>query len=241
MAFGTDYTGGNTRYLNIMDGKLVERVAEGTPGAVARTNKIGNVVHELKGDFVSGKLIGVVANRVRQTESYGEFRSTVLTIEDGPERFSVEVNQQSAYWSQLCQQVPSIDLNKHIRVRTYDFQGKDKDGKPKRVVGLAIYQRINENGPWTKENSSKLDWNWYGDKVGDLPPLDEVVFKGKKEIDDTKRVEYWVNMLENFSNELPDATKASETSAQPAQAQPATAQAPPVTGSFGDDDENLPF
>ena len=48
-------------YLSVSDGKIVRRFKEPTAQSKARTNKMGNTVHEESYDYVEGMITGITA------------------------------------------------------------------------------------------------------------------------------------------------------------------------------------
>ena len=55
---------GNTIYLSVFGGKITRKVKDAnTPGAVERTNKKGNIVHEVLYDNLSGTLTGLSSGK----------------------------------------------------------------------------------------------------------------------------------------------------------------------------------
>jgi hypothetical protein len=57
----------NKLYLNISEGKIVQRVPAGTPNAESRAKKDGTLIYELRYSFISAVITSI---SIRESEFY---------------------------------------------------------------------------------------------------------------------------------------------------------------------------
>lgn len=212
----------NKIYLSVADGKIVQRVKEGTPGSVARAKKDGVLVHELKYGFITGTLIGI-STRTSQYQG-GELKEWQFEITDGGENYLLSMMFDSRYATSflfaLCN--PSVDLSQPITINPWMKVVDDK----KRT---ACY--LNQNG-------ETIEWYFTKDNPRNLPDLVATKFKGKDVWDSFDRMVF----LEAFVNQnvVPKLTKPVSIVAQGFD-QLAPAYADPSAGNIIPEDDDLPF
>jgi hypothetical protein len=160
----------NHTYLGIMGGKIVQKVPEGTDGAVQRINKSGVTVHEVRYDFVGGILreIGVSNN-----SEYGS--QWLFTLQDGTETYCLQVSENSRALTSLLFALPNCDLKKPIAVYPYDFT--DAEGK-------------NRSGVTLKQDDKKIAWFFTRENPQGLPELQQVTLDGKETWDSSERMKF---------------------------------------------------
>ena len=217
MARGTNNNDGNAVYLRIAEGKIVETVDEGTPGAVSRTTKPsddhpnGRIVWERKDDYVDGVITSIYR---KEREYKGEaMNSLVLRMADKGESYLLEIKEGSRYWSSIMLRLPNIDLTKSVRVSPYDFT--DKEGR--RVIGLNVIQ-----------GNSKVEPKWSKTSPGDLPQGKQVRVNGKTVWDFEERDQYLLKVMKTISDKMRSADDAFEGSKA-------------EVSVVADDDDGLPF
>lgn len=164
-------TGGN--YITILNGKLCQRVPEGTEGAITRVNKIGNTVHEKFYDSFTGKLesIEVKDGTYGKTWNFG-FR-------DKEDLYTLQLSYSNSFATAFLKQLPHVDLTKEMRVSP---STKEVDGKNRSSLF------INQDGKALKHAFTR-------DNPNGMPDMEQVTVKGELVWDDTKRMEFLENMV----------------------------------------------
>ncbi|MHA1903892.1 MAG: hypothetical protein ACW977_07970 [Candidatus Thorarchaeota archaeon] len=163
---------GNAKYLNVMFGKVVQKVKADTEGAISRVNKNGDTVYENHYDSFSGSLVSA---RIESTEKYGDF--VELVMESDGDYFNVQFPVRSGYGRSFMYRLPNLEVTEEFEITPYDFENNEG----KRVSGLNLYQ-----------NGEKILSFWTRENPGKLPELEEVEFQGKTRWDDGKRTKYLV-------------------------------------------------
>ena len=177
-------------YLNIMFGKLVQKVNANTQGAIERENKKGNTVYELYHD----KLTGIIADAKIEESEYGA--RMVLTVNDNGETFFVQFNVDSPNGRSFLFKMNNMDFSTKITIAPYSFEDKDTE---RTVTGISFYQ-----------NDDKVMNTWTKDKPGKLPAMEKTTFKGKEVWDDTKRMKFLAKEFSKFDFSTPELVDADE-------------------------------
>lgn len=160
----------NRTYLSVADGKIIQRVKEGTPNAIQRVTKNGKVVYELKYSNVSGFLSGI---SIKENE-FG--KDWIFELEDGGEVFALQMMYNSRYATTLLNALcnPDVDFNLPITITPWS---KEVDGKQKTSTYL-------------KQGEEDIKWYFTKDNPNGMPPLEQVEFKGKLQWDDFKIMKF---------------------------------------------------
>lgn len=160
----------NRTYLSVADGKIIQRVKEGTPNATQRTTKNGKVVYELKFSNVSGFLSGI---SIKENE-FG--KDWIFELEDEGQVYALQMMYNSRYATTLLNALcnPDVDFNLPITITPWS---KEVDGKQKTSTYL-------------KQGEEDVKWYFTKDNPNGMPPLEKVVFKGKEQWDDFKIMEF---------------------------------------------------
>ena len=217
----------NTMYLYIIKGHLMQKVDEGTHGAVKRVweNKqdgSSGTKYELQFKNLTGHITGIDFKE----SDFGE--QCIVKMEANGESAHLQMGLDSRYFSSFAQRFKNINLNLEVTLNAYDFE---KDGKKR--SGISITQdgkkvesyfwdsvtRTNINGLPLPENNGenydKDDWIYYFSKVKkflkahieneftNISGHDEV-FPSKMAKPANKLVEHSKNEpLENVDDDLP--------------------------------------
>lgn len=163
-------SGGNMTYLNVMFGKLVQRVNADTNGAIKRVNKRNADVYELHHDSFEGQLVEAMINK----GEYGE--SIDLVFNDDGKSYKISIGLRTAYGRSFLFKTPNIDPTEVFSITPYSFEDKDTG---KTISGVTI-----------RQNGEKLENFWTKDKPGKLPALKEVELSGEKRWDDGDRIKF---------------------------------------------------
>ena len=166
---GLSSNSGNVIYLNVKNGK------------VARKNANGDI--QLF-DSVEGVITAV---DFKDDEYNGQkFRKLVLTIEDGGEKYLLQVRTDSGSFRGLTQSIANADINSAVKLIPSSKTGDN--GKPQTTIFVSQHGK-----------ALKWKWKWNKDHQGDLPPLEKVKIKGQDVYDNSKQLEYF----EQFWKALP--------------------------------------
>jgi hypothetical protein len=156
----------NRIYLSVADGKIIQRVKEGTPNAIQRTTKNGKVVHEIKFGSLSGFLSGV---SIKENE-FG--KDWIFEIEDEGQVYALQMMYNSRYATTFLNALLNPDVNLSLPI-TITPWSKEVDGKAKTATYL-------------KQGDDDIKWYFTKDNPNGMPPLEQVEFKGKLQWDDFK-------------------------------------------------------
>lgn len=167
----TPVTRQHTRYFNPLGGVFVERVAEGTEGAVKRTTspKTGQPkeVWEIHFEDVGGRLTSI---EVEETDFGKKYK---LGFNYVGEFHSVSIPVESRYGDSLMNKIGSVDLSKDFMLKCYSFTPK---GEAKKREGINIFQNDQKlpyyftqedpkGKPAPEENMDADDWKIYNIKA----------------------------------------------------------------------------
>ena len=155
-------------YLSVSDGKIVRRFKEPTAQSKARTNKMGNTVHEESYDYVEGMITGIT---VRDSD-YGKF--WCVNIQDGADSYILQFQYSGGNANSFLKSIPNADLRKPIRIRP----AVEIDGDKKRSKLFLV------------QDDKALRWFWTKDNPGQMPNLKKIKIKGVEQWDDSDMMEF---------------------------------------------------
>lgn len=156
------------KFITILQGKFCIRAKEGDQGAIQRTNKLGKVVWEKFYDRFTGKLTSIKVS----DGTYG--KSWNFGFKVGDESYTLQLSYSNSFATAFLKMLPNIDLTKDITLSPSVKKEGDK-------VKSSLF--VNQDGVAIKHAYTKEIPNG-------LPPMEEVVVKGQKQWDDTKRIEF---------------------------------------------------
>jgi hypothetical protein len=186
------------KFFTIYNGKICIRVKEGTEGSIARTNKVGNTVHEVFYDSFTGLLTNIKTSE----SAYGKSWNFDF-VDNSGEKYTLQLSYSNSFATQFLKILPNIDLSKEF---TISPSSKIEDGKTK--SSLFVNQ---DNKPlkhaYTKENPNGL------------PKLEKKMLKGQEVWDDTEMLLFLENMIQtdiipklsNVSQETPVSIDSFDT------------------------------
>lgn len=219
---------GNKTFLSVADGKIIQRVKEGTPGAIQRITTTGKTVHELKYSNVEGFLKGITTKE----NEYG--KDWLFDIEDKGEYFTLQIMFNSRYATSLLNALanPDVDFSKPITITPWC---KEVDGKKKTSIYL-------------KNGGEDVSWYFTKDTPNGMPPLTKVMFKGKEQWDDTDIMNFLEQYVKTVINPKIESTKFSApkpgSGLQPSKeyaAPNAPVYSAPISPQNAPDEDDLPF
>lgn len=173
MGFHGSTSGPKTTWAKFAEGKIVLSSKDPREGYHARTNKMGNVVHEQHHDAFTGYLQDI---QISESE-YG--KQFVFRFLDGVDYYNITAGYSSRYAKSLLNALcaPQCDLGEKLTLQPYSF----KNEQDKTITGVTVHQR-----------GDKIPVGY--DKTV-LPPLREVTIKGQTVYDDTEVMDFFVDKL----------------------------------------------
>lgn len=176
-------------YLNIMFGKVVQKVKSDTPGAVSRTNKNGETVYEINHDKLTGKISSI------KVEEHDQFGKQIRIVVDDDQQYLLTISMRGGYGTGFLFRMMNVDFSKEVTFVPYLIP--QEDSKPDKAV-LVLYQDDKKvESFFTKENKNGL------------PELEPITVKGKKTWDDTKRIIFLERVIEEKIQPKIEAAKSS--------------------------------
>lgn len=145
-----------------------------------RTKKDGSKTWENYHKNIKGKITSI---KMRDTD-FGQQLSVIIDNE-----ITLNMAFDSKYATSILTKLRNINFEKELTLSSYDFE--DKDGK--RHIGLSLIQ-----------DGHKIESNW-----DEVPQLEEKKKAGKVTWDNTNRVNYFADLLNNFKI---DSKKTEEES-----------------------------
>lgn len=174
-------------YLQVSKGKLVRQFSSPTEKSVARVNKNNKTVYEEFYDSLTARLREI---KVKEND-FGKFWT--LVFNDGETNYFVDLNYSGGYAISFLKALPNADLNIDMTI----VPKFTEDGDKKSSV---IF--INQAGRGLKHY-------WTRDNPGDLPDLKKIRVKGKDTWDDSDRLEFLLDYVNNNINPKIGGSKPS--------------------------------
>lgn len=202
MAFGTKTS---AIYFSCTQGKLVRQLKAKTERSVERVNKMGATVHEEHYDYVSG----VMTKIDKKVKEYGVYWH--IHMQDEGENYIIELPYSSGYTNGFFFALPNIDITKKVTIIP-DY--KKEGDKARSTIFLS-------------QNGKVAKWHYTKDNPNGMPELKKIKKKGKEEWDDTDRMEF----IENYVNQQ----------VNPKLATPAIPAANDEDQAPADDDDDVTF
>ena len=162
-------------FLTISNGKLVRQVKEKSENSVSRVNKMGREVHELFYD----SLTGILKDIGKKESEYGSFWKIIL--ESDGKLYQVEFNYSGGYATSFLKALPNVDLSKPFTIAPK----LTIEGDKKKSVMF-----INQNGG--------VKHYFTRDNPNGLPDLSKIKVKGKDTWDDSDRMEFLEQYVQNY-------------------------------------------
>lgn len=204
MALGTN-NNTNKIFLNVIKGKICQRVSKDTDGAVSRKNKKDEIVYELQHGFVIGKIVDITTKE--SDYGSGSVPNWEITLDDVGEKYILNLPISGRVTNGILFRLPNINLKEEVKIIT--FLDKEKEDRTVLIV---------------QQNGKTVPVAYKKDAPNGLPQLEKVMFKGKEEWDDTKQQLFIKNMIETTIKPQLNAIN-----------QPATPPAPVVQPQDDDD------
>lgn len=161
-------------YISILQGKFVQRVQDGTEGAVTRVNKVGKTVHEKFYDRFTGLLTDI---KIKESTDYGKTWEFVFDVNGN--NFILQLPYSGSFSSQFLKMLPNVDLEKPVTLTPVI---KEEDGKPKSTLF------VNQGDVTIKHAYTRSIPNG-------MPELKKIMVKGQEVWDDSDVLIFLTNMV----------------------------------------------
>lgn len=150
-------------FVNIKEGKFII--------------KEGDVKKEY--NYIEGWITGL---EIKDDEYQGKaFKKLMITLEDGIERFQLQMRLDSGYGRAFCCLIPNVDPLKDVNISlSYKVENK----KPQ--AGLFI-----------RQGTTPIKWAFTRDNPNGLPELKSTVHKGETLWDNTDQERFFIDLLLN--------------------------------------------
>jgi hypothetical protein len=193
-------------YLNIRDGRLVQQVPKGTPGAIERTviNSRGEQVpvNECFYKSVAGMLVNISVYAISQdSPEWGE--RWIFTLRENSTVFRLQVNEKASSLYSILFALPNCNFSLPIYFRPYDFVSNEG----KRKIGVTLKQGNDETAP-------KVSWFFTREAPHGMPPLKQYTAEGKEHYDNYDRRMFLRQYVQdNIVPKLSEGGKTAHTAA----------------------------
>jgi hypothetical protein len=162
-------------FLQISNGKIVRQSKVPVENSVSRINKLGREVHELFYDSINGVITDVIT---RESE-YG--KSWVVSIKSEGKLYKLEFNYSSGYATTFLKALPNVSFGNIVTLSPKLII----DGDKKKSVLF-----ISQDGKGLKHFFTR-------DNPNGLPELKKIKIKGKESWDDSDRMEFLEQYVQN--------------------------------------------
>ena len=162
-------------FLQIANGKIVRQSKTPVEGSVSRINKLGREVHEL----FYNSLTGIIKDITTRESDYG--KSWIVKINSDGRSYQLEFNYSSGYATTFLKALPNVKFNQLVTLSPKLII----DGDKKKSVLF-----ISQDGKGLKHYFTK-------DNPNGLPDLKKIKIKGKESWDDSDRMEFLEQYVQN--------------------------------------------
>lgn len=121
-------------YYRVSAGKVRKTTDENDPNAIKRTIELKEGGTKDVYEIVKKGIEGRIDSLKIDDGNYG--RTLVVGVDDGFDKFFLNVPWESSYCRTLLEKINAIDLSKDVTLIPYSFKGSD--GKTK--TGISVYQ-----------------------------------------------------------------------------------------------------
>jgi hypothetical protein len=174
MALGNN---NNAIFLNIADGKIIRRFPNPTKDSKERVltkgPNAGKIVHEEHYSFVEGLIIDI------QTKDSDYGKSWIVVIQDGEEKYNLQMDYSGGYSSAFLKALPNVDLSSKVKLSPK----MTIEGDKKKTTMF-----VNQHGQAAKHFYTK-------DQPNGLPQMKKIKVKGKEQWDDSDMMSFFENMV----------------------------------------------
>ncbi len=154
---GLETNDGSLLYLNIKNGKIAYK----KDGEKKETDAVSGVITAIKFE-----------DKEYEGKKYVQL---ALTIVDGAEKFILQMNTDSGYFSTFCNALRTGDPTKRIKISPW----------------LEVKGTKKKSGIFVEQFGNALKWYSKKDNPMDVPPLESTEFGGKTLWSSQKQQDYW--------------------------------------------------
>lgn len=180
---------GNTndlKYIGTFEGKFVMRVSEGTEGAQSRVNKLGNTVHEIRFNKLTGQLVDII----EKDGDYGKRYQFVFSNKG--DKAALESSLKGNLASAIINRLPNLDLSSPFEIVSRYNNEKG-----------SAYFFINQDGEEVKDyfqtwDSDTKKWTLHHK----FPAWEKIIVDGEEKWDSTKQIAYQKKVVAKYLPEL---------------------------------------
>lgn len=123
------------RYVTILsDGRIHEKVAEGTDGAVLRQYETSSGEKGEKWELIYKKLEGYITKVEFEDGDFGE--NLLITFKDGETEIILAIGVSGSFGEDLLKKLPAVDFSKRVGISPYAFENE----KGRMVKGVSVWQ-----------------------------------------------------------------------------------------------------
>ncbi len=189
-------------YIGTFNGKFTRKVAEGTEGAITRTNKNGKVVTEVQFNVINGILTDI---KERDSE-FG--KRYAFVFQAGDDKLQLESSQKSNIATTIINRLPNLDISKAFKLKIVYNVSKERS---------MLF--VDQDG----ENIEDYFQHWDGEKKEwvrkhKYPAWKQVEVNGEKVWDSSEQIEYGKKVIKKFFTDVsiapepaPEAPQEEET------------------------------
>lgn len=152
-----------------------------------------------------GSIDGIISEVKFKEEEYEgkKYEKAEIILFDGEERFCLGMRTDSGYFRGFCNSLKTGNPTGRMKISP---SYKVKDEKPQTTC-------------FVQQNGKALKHAYTLDNIGDLPPVQQVQFKGKIQYDGTAQIKFWKDWLssirfdnpqEQIDNNVPDHEQEEE-------------------------------
>lgn len=219
---------GNRIYLNVAEGKIIQKVDKDTPGAISFEKEDKTIIYQLKHTYIEGFLTGIsISERVFNGSKIKQWN---LDIEDGGQNYQLQLSYSSGYAASMLKALlnPVVDFNMPIKFTPW---AKTVDNKKKTSV-------------YVQQNGEDIKWFFTKDEPNGMPPMKQVEYKGEMKWDDYDMLQFFEAQVK--VKIVPNLYKSSRGSSSHASGMKPSEQfnqpsGTPVDHNNAPDEDDLPF
>lgn len=222
---------GHKTFLNVADGKIIQKVTKDTPGAVSYEKEDKTVIYQLKHTYIEGFLTGI---SITSKEFNGKpVKQWNFDIEDETGNYQLQIKYSSGYATSLLKALlnPVVDFNLPIRI----------------TPGAKTVNDKKKTSMYLKQGEDYIKWYFTKDEPNGMPEMRQVEVRGEKIWDDYAMMQFIEAQVE--AKIKPNLYKSSGVSKPSAGMQQSTSFDQPSGQSYSpsdlnhveDPDSDLPF
>jgi len=236
----------NVTYLSIIGGKVTQRFKEHQFNGEKQLT-IERKIEDDDGNYVKtvierhyGGIAGLLQSIKMKDGDYGTTMEIRLATPNNLYNLSVKID--SSYGRSIMFRLNNINPELEVTLKPYNFDDKEKlnsKGKPKRVIGVSVYQK--DRG----FEGDKVPMFWTKDEPGELPAWEKKMVAGKEKWDSDAQLDFLYKFTEKWAKDnletLTFEQPKMDASQMPLEQAHAKKTAEANLPSDSEEDDGLPF